>query len=113
MLRFELAQNPFFPALHVCLFPVSGGPWGPVTRGIKMPDDTTALEGVEFLTEAEVASLLRIGRRSLERWRTTGDGPPWTRAGLRRVLYPRAALLAWAAARTHQHRAAELAARAA
>lgn len=65
----------------------------------------------DFLTEAEAAAMLRVGSRTLERWRVTGDGPDWVRAGLRRVLYPRAALVAWAEARTFPHRAAELAAK--
>lgn len=78
-----------------------------------MPNTPEAPHGAEYLTEAEAAALLRVGRRSLERWRTTGGGPAWVRAGLRRVLYPRAALTAWAEARTYPHRAAELAGRAA
>ncbi|MEO3474850.1 helix-turn-helix domain-containing protein [Roseomonas sp. CAU 1739] len=78
-----------------------------------MPDTPEAPRGADFLTEAEVAELLRIGRRTAERWRTTGDGPPWVRLGLRRVAYPRAAVLAWAEARTYPHRAAELAGKAA
>lgn len=73
-----------------------------------MPDDRKGAQGAEYLTEAEAAALLRVGRRSLERWRVSGDGPDWVRAGLRRVLYPRAALMAWAEARTYPHRAAEL-----
>jgi hypothetical protein len=76
-----------------------------------MPDNRDAAPRAEFLTEAEAAALLRVGRRSLERWRVSGDGPLWVRAGLRRVLYPRAALVAWAEARTYPHRAAELARR--
>lgn len=72
-----------------------------------------APHGADFLTEAEAATLIRVGRRTMERWRTTGDGPKWVRAGLRRVLYPRAAVLAWAEARTYPHRAAELAGKAA
>ena len=39
-----------------------------------------------FLTEHEAAELLRISPRTLQRWRLTGDGPVFVRAG-RRVLY--------------------------
>jgi hypothetical protein len=76
-----------------------------------MPDNRDAAHSAQYLTEAEAAALLRVGRRSLERWRVSGDGPLWVRAGLRRVLYPRAALFAWAEARTYPHRAAEIVAR--
>jgi excisionase family DNA binding protein len=74
-----------------------------------MPGNHDEAHSAEYLTEAEAAALLRVGRRSLERWRVSGDGPAWVRMGPRRVLYPRAALVAWAEARTYPHRAAELA----
>lgn len=74
-----------------------------------MPDTHTPQIAGEFLTEAEVAALLKIGRSTAERWRATGEGPPWCRLGKHRVRYPRAAVLAWADARTYPHRAAELA----
>jgi predicted DNA-binding transcriptional regulator AlpA len=77
-----------------------------------MPNSSDTPSTVEFLTEAETADLIRVGRRTLERWRATGDGPPWCRAGFRRVLYPRGGVLAWVAARTYPHRAAELASKA-
>jgi hypothetical protein len=32
-----------------------------------------------FLTEPEAASLLRLSRRTLQRLRNRGDGPPFTR----------------------------------
>ena len=32
-------------------------------------------------TEAQLADLLKIGRSTAERWRVTGDGPPWVRLG--------------------------------
>lgn len=76
-----------------------------------MPNEADRAPSAEFLTEREAAELLRVGRRSLERWRGSGQGPAWVRAGARRVLYPRAELLGWVAARTYEHRAAELARR--
>jgi predicted DNA-binding transcriptional regulator AlpA len=74
-----------------------------------MPDNDTPPSADEFLTEAETAALLKRGRSTLERWRATGEGPPWCRVGRRCVLYPRAGVMAWATARTYPHRAAELA----
>jgi len=62
-----------------------------------------------YLTEPEAARVLHIGRRTLQRWRVTGEGPPFVRAGARRVIYSRTAIEQWAEARTYEHRAAEIA----
>ncbi len=67
----------------------------------------------EFLTEPQLAELLGVDPRTLHRWRGSGEGPPFVRIGPRNVRYSRAALDQWIAARTHQHRAAELAKQAA
>ena len=65
-----------------------------------------------FLTEAEFAArYLNGARRTAQRWRTTGDGPPFVRLGPRRIAYRESDCQAWAAARTYRHRAAEMAAR--
>ena len=61
-----------------------------------------------YLDEAAASRLLNVSQRSLQRWRTTGGGPPYIRAGLRRILYDGAAIKEWSAARTFGHRAAEL-----
>jgi predicted DNA-binding transcriptional regulator AlpA len=84
-----------------------------------MPDDacrviadrgtTMTAETARFLDEAAAAQLLNVSPRTLQRWRSTGDGPPYVRAGVRRVLYDAAAVNGWAASRTFAHRAAELA----
>ncbi len=63
-----------------------------------------------YLDEPEAARLLHVARRTLQRWRVTGDGPPFCRAGVRRIVYPVDALRRWAAERTFPHRAAEIAA---
>ena len=39
-----------------------------------------------FFTEPEAARLLRVSERSLQRWRGSGEGPTFVRAG-RRILY--------------------------
>jgi predicted DNA-binding transcriptional regulator AlpA len=62
-----------------------------------------------YLTEGEFAGRYHLGRRTVQRWRQTGQGPPWVRLGARRVLYRLSDCEAWAAARTYRHRADELA----
>jgi hypothetical protein len=52
-----------------------------------------------FLTEPEAATLLRLSKRSLQRYRQRGEGPPFAKIGFRRLVYPRDHLLAWAYAR--------------
>ena len=74
-----------------------------------MADDVMPQNAAEILTEAEAAGLLNMGRSTLERWRATGEGPPWVRLGRHRIRYTRTTLMAWIEARTYQHRAAELA----
>ena len=61
-----------------------------------------------FFDEKALSEHLLIPRRTIQRWRVTGDGPAFIRAGARRVLYRREAVEAWAASREHRHRAAEM-----
>jgi predicted DNA-binding transcriptional regulator AlpA len=63
---------------------------------------------MDYLTEEEVAERLHLGRRTLQRWRTTGEGPQWCRLGQRRVVYRDVDIDAWAAKNTYAHRADEL-----
>ena len=65
-------------------------------------------EPTQFLDEDAVAGLLSVSVRTVQRWRGSGDGPPFVRAGARRVVYSPAAVEAWATARTFAHRAQEL-----
>ncbi len=65
-----------------------------------------------FFDEKGLALFLSIPRRTLQRWRVTGDGPPFVRAGMRRIVYRREAVEAWAASREYRHRAAEIVAQA-
>lgn len=62
-----------------------------------------------YLDEAATARKLNVSRRTLQRWRISGEGPRWCRLGVRRVGYPEDGIDAWAAARTFDHRAAEMA----
>lgn len=62
-----------------------------------------------YLTEDEFCRRYRIGARTAQRWRHTGDeGPPFVRLGLRRIGYRLSDCERWAGSRTFQHRAAEL-----
>jgi predicted DNA-binding transcriptional regulator AlpA len=66
-----------------------------------------------YLTEAEVSTRYKVSKRTLQRWRVTGDGPRFVRLGPRRIVYRASDIEAWTAAQTHEHRAAESATRAA
>jgi len=66
---------------------------------------------MELLKEKQAAEALGVSKRTLQRWRFSGDGPPFTRIGPRRVAYPEAALAAWCEGRTFNHRAEETARR--
>lgn len=50
------------------------------------------------LKTREAAALLNLSQRALERWRTIGYGPPYSRFG-RAIRYPRTELELWIAAR--------------
>jgi predicted DNA-binding transcriptional regulator AlpA len=52
-----------------------------------------------YLTQSEVAALLRISPRTLERHRLAGTGPAYVKLG-RRVVYSRDTIEAWALANT-------------
>jgi predicted DNA-binding transcriptional regulator AlpA len=71
------------------------------------PNATTSLpnaseqdrQPLSYLTQSEVAALLRLSPRTLERHRLAGTGPAYIKLG-RRVVYKREAIEAWAAANT-------------
>jgi predicted DNA-binding transcriptional regulator AlpA len=52
----------------------------------------------DFLTQPEAAVELRFCKRTLDRWRKLGEGPPITKLG-RRILYRRSSLQSWLQAR--------------
>jgi predicted DNA-binding transcriptional regulator AlpA len=43
--------------------------------------------GRSLLTPQEAAAVLRISARTLERWRSVGEGPEVVRIGSRRIAY--------------------------
>lgn len=68
---------------------------------------------MKIRTEKEAADLLGIARRTLQRWRSEGDGPAYVRLGQRRIGYTDEGLQSFSSDRTFASRAAELAQRAA
>jgi hypothetical protein len=57
----------------------------------------------DFLTQEEAAAELKVCKRTLDRWRRLGEGPPITRLG-RRILFRRSSSQAWLRARErHAH----------
>ncbi len=61
----------------------------------------------EFLTDDDLCNLVRKDKRTTQRWRNSGEGPPYIRVGKRHILYRRADVEAWLADRTYPHRASE------
>ncbi len=53
-----------------------------------------------FLTQSQVAELLRLPVRTVESWRLTRSGPSWVKLG-RHVRYEQSDLLAWV--KRHRH----------
>ena len=63
----------------------------------------------QYLSEAEFCARYKVKPRTVQRWRTTGDGPAFCRLGPRRIAYRISDCERWAAGRTFAHRADELA----
>jgi excisionase family DNA binding protein len=53
-----------------------------------------------LLTVEDAAARLKISKHTLNRWRVTGEGPPFIKYGPRFVRYYKSALEHWACART-------------
>jgi hypothetical protein len=69
---------------------------------------TTEHQAGEYIDEDTLADRYLIPARTAQRWRGSGEGPPFVRLGRRRVLYRIADVEAWLAARTYKSRADEL-----
>jgi hypothetical protein len=78
----------------------------PLSTGTVKPDETLP---DDYLNEIEFCNRYNIRPRTAQRWRVTGDGPPFLRLGPRRIAYRLRDCEGWAAARTFRHRADELA----
>lgn len=61
-----------------------------------------------YLTEPEFCDRYKVGRRTAQNWRATGEGPQWVRLGLRQIRYRLSDCEAWAASLTFKSRAAEI-----
>lgn len=57
---------------------------------------------VPFLKPNELARLLSVSLKTLERWRKDGSGPPFIKTGTKRIRYPIIGLEAWADANMNQ-----------
>ena len=62
--------------------------------------DLTLQTAPHFLTQHEVAELLRVPERTLEDWRLTHSGPPYLKLG-RHVRYDLQDVLTWV--KEHRH----------
>lgn len=78
-----------------------------------VPQCGVAAISAEYLTDAQICSLLHVNARTTMRWRRDAGGPAFVRVGDRRILYRRSDVEVWLANRTFPHRAAEAYAKAA
>jgi hypothetical protein len=62
----------------------------------------------EYLMQEQFCERFHISDRTAERWRATGEGPPFVRLGQREIAYRASDGERWAAAWTFRHRAEEL-----
>ena len=66
-----------------------------------MPNlETIVVKQLRLLTPGEVASILGIKPKTVDKWRAEGSGPPWIRAGKKLIRYPPDELILW----IRQHR---------
>jgi len=54
----------------------------------------TANPDLNFMTPDELAERLRVSRQTVNRWRVSGDGPPFTKVA-NQIYYPVADLVQW------------------
>ena len=76
-------------------------PSGSANNQTRGTDDT-------YLTERQFCERYRVSARTAQRWRVTGDGPPFVRLGPHKIVYRLSDAETWAARRTFAHRADEL-----
>ncbi len=72
-----------------------------------MPSQSRGM-GDAYLTEPQFCKMYHVAPRTAQRWRVTGDGPPFVRLGPHKIVYRLSDTEKWAAARTFAHRADEL-----
>lgn len=62
----------------------------------------------EYIDEDEPYERFLIPPRTAQRWRASGDGPPFVRLGKRRIIYRTSDVENWLATRTFKSRADEI-----
>ena len=72
--------------------------------------DAVPADSATILKPKQLSKHIKTPERTPERWRSTGEGPPFLRLG-RMVAYREADVERWLASRTFASRAAELARR--
>ena len=72
---------------------------------VELPSDATRV----YLSEQQFCDTYLVAPRTAQRWRVTGDGPPFCRMGPKKIVYRLSDIEQWAASRTFKHRAQELA----
>jgi hypothetical protein len=73
-----------------------------------MAKSATTATPSDYLNETGLEARYNIAPRTAQRWRSSGEGPPFVRVGPRRVMYRIADVEAWLATRTFRSRADEL-----
>jgi hypothetical protein len=68
-------------------------------------DNRSRGSGDGYLTERQFCERYRVSARTAQRWRVTGDGPPFVRLGPHKIVYRLSDAETWAAGRTFAHRA--------
>jgi excisionase family DNA binding protein len=71
-------------------------------RGLPRRTGDQIMRYDELLTVEEAAERLKISKHTLNRWRVTGEGPPFVKYGPRLVRYLEAALSEWEKRRTRR-----------
>jgi predicted DNA-binding transcriptional regulator AlpA len=61
-----------------------------------------------YLTERQYCERYHLAPRTAQRWRVTGEGPPWVRLGPHKIVYRLSDVERWVLAHTYAHRADEL-----
>ncbi len=63
----------------------------PIVLGMKVP----SYRPEDHLSRVELAKVLHISTKTLDRWRKTGEGPRWLRLPGGAIRYPWSDVLAW------------------
>jgi predicted DNA-binding transcriptional regulator AlpA len=64
-----------------------------------MPEPITTFDDDPIVTQTEFAESIAHSPRTVQRWRTTGEGPAFVKLG-KRIFYQRSAIHEWLRRRT-------------